>query len=49
MEFLLPTINYGISDEHFPFFNLSIKKSTLSRILGDICESLVKKWDFLEF
>ena len=23
---LLPTINYGISDEHFPFFNLSIKK-----------------------
>ena len=29
---LLPTINYGISDEHFPFFNLSIKKSTLSRI-----------------
>jgi creatinine amidohydrolase len=40
--FLLPTINYGISDEHFPFFNLSIKKSTLSIILEDICESLVK-------
>ena len=40
--FLLPTINYGISDEHFPFFNLSIKKSTLSMILEDICESLVK-------
>ena len=40
--FLLPTINYGISDEHFPFFNLSIKRSTLSRILGDVCESLVK-------
>ena len=39
---LLPTINYGISDEHFPFFNLSIKKSTLSRILEDICESLIK-------
>ena len=39
---LLPTITYGISDEHFPFFNLSIKKSTLSMILEDICESLVK-------
>ena len=39
---LLPTINYGISDEHFPFFNLSIKKSTLSRILEDICKSLIK-------
>jgi creatinine amidohydrolase len=40
--FLLPTITYGISDEHFPFFNLSIKKSTLSRVLEDICESLIK-------
>ena len=39
---LLPTISYGISDEHFPFFNLSIKKSTLSRVLNDICESLIK-------
>ena len=39
---LLPTISYGISDEHFPFFNLSVKKSTLSKILEDICESLIK-------
>ena len=39
---LLPTLNYGISEEHFPFFNLSIKKSTLSKILEDICESLIK-------
>ena len=39
---LLPTITYGISNEHFPFFNLSIKKSTLSKILEDICESLIK-------
>ena len=39
---LLPTINYGISDEHFPFFNLSVKKSTLSKILDDICGSLIK-------
>ena len=39
---LLPTISYGISNEHFPFFNLSIKKSTLSKILEDISESLIK-------
>ena len=39
---LIPTITYGISNEHFPFFNLSIKKSTLSRILEDLCESLIK-------
>ena len=39
---LLPTISYGISDEHFPFFNLSVKKYTLSRILEDVCESLIK-------
>jgi creatinine amidohydrolase len=39
---LIPTITYGISNEHFPFFNLSIKKSTLARILEDLCESLIK-------
>ena len=39
---LLPTINYGISDEHFPFFNLSGKKSTLSKMLDDICGSFIK-------
>ena len=39
---LLPTITYGISNEHFPFFNLSIKKSTLSKILEDLCGSLIK-------
>jgi len=44
--FLLPTITYGISDEHFPFFNLSIKKSTLSKILEDLCESLIKNGIF---
>ena len=26
---LLPTINYGVSFEHAPFFNLSIRDSTL--------------------
>ena len=37
---LLPTINYGVSFEHAPFFNLSIKESTLQRILLDLCMSL---------
>ena len=39
---LLPTISYGVSHEHFPFFNLSIRKSTLSRVLEDACNSLIK-------
>ena len=37
---LLPTINYGVSYEHAPFFNLSLKESTLQRILSDLCFSL---------
>jgi len=37
---LLPTINYGVSYEHGPFFNLSITKSTLRTILLDLCMSL---------
>ncbi len=38
--YLLPTISYGISFEHAPFFNLSIKASTLEKILVDLCDSL---------
>lgn len=38
--FLLPTINYGVSQEHAPFFNLSLKETTLQRILSDLCLSL---------
>ena len=38
---LLPTITYGVSFEHAPFFNLSIKDSTLRRILTDLCLSLL--------
>jgi creatinine amidohydrolase len=37
---LLPTINYGISYEHTPFFNLSLKETTLQRVLLDLCSSL---------
>ncbi len=37
---LLPTLSYGVSFEHFPFFNLSVKEKTLEQILIDICLSL---------
>ncbi|MCV0393028.1 MAG: creatininase family protein [Nitrosopumilus sp.] len=39
---LLPTISYGVSYEHAPYFQLSISKSTLQKILIDLCESLLK-------
>ena len=38
---LLPTINYGVSFEHAPFFNLSIRELTLRRVLIDLCISLL--------
>jgi creatinine amidohydrolase len=37
---LLPTITYGVSFEHAPFFNLSIRESTLRNVLIDLCISL---------
>jgi len=37
---LLPTITYGVSFEHAPFFNLSIKESTLRTVVTDLCMSL---------
>lgn len=38
---LLPTLNYGVSFEHTPFFNLSIREATLRTILTDLCISLL--------
>ena len=38
--FLLPTISYGVSFEHAPMINLSLKEKTLEQILIDICLSL---------
>jgi creatinine amidohydrolase len=38
---LLPTLTYGVSFEHAPFFNLSIRESTLRSILIDLCSSLL--------
>ena len=37
---LLPTLNFGVSQEHAPFFNLSLKEITLQKILSDLCLSL---------
>lgn len=37
---LMPTINYGVSFEHSPFFNASIKESTLKQLLADLCDSI---------
>lgn len=37
---LLPTISYGVSFEHAPFFNLSLKGKTLQKVLIDMCLSL---------
>jgi len=38
---LLPTLTYGVSFEHAPFFNLSIRESTLRAVLTDLCSSLL--------
>jgi creatinine amidohydrolase len=41
--FVLPPINYGISIEHSPLFNVSIKYSTLIDLTHDISISLSKR------
>lgn len=38
--FVLPVISYGVSFEHQPMFNVSLKDSTLSKTLCEICVSL---------
>jgi creatinine amidohydrolase len=37
---VLPTIPYGISFEHKPFFNISLFSTTLSSAISEICLSL---------
>ena len=39
---LLPTIQYGVSFEHHPFFNLSVSNATLEKFLIELCISLSK-------
>ncbi|MSV26111.1 MAG: creatininase family protein [Nitrosarchaeum sp.] len=38
---LLPTLTYGVSFEHTPFFNLSLKESTLRNVVIELCMSLL--------
>lgn len=38
----MPTISYGVSYEHAPFFQLSIKQTTLVSILSNLIESLIQ-------
>ena len=37
---IFPTITYGVSFEHAPFFNLSVTSATLQNQLVDVCRSL---------
>jgi creatinine amidohydrolase len=38
--FVLPVITYGVSFEHQPMFNVSLRSSTLSAMICDACVSL---------
>ena len=37
---VLPTLRYGCSSEHAPYFNISLQPNTLKTMLIDICTSL---------
>jgi creatinine amidohydrolase len=39
---VFPTISYGVSKEHDPFFNMSLENNTLWNIIDDIDRSVVK-------
>jgi creatinine amidohydrolase len=40
--FVLPPIYYGVSHEHKPLFNISIRNETLASLVADICISLAE-------
>jgi len=40
--FVLPVISYGVSFEHKPMFNVSLRNSTLSTLICDACASLAE-------
>ena len=40
--FVLPVIAYGVSYEHSPMFNVSVRMSTLSSLVRDACSSLAE-------
>jgi creatinine amidohydrolase len=39
--FVLPCVYYGVSNEHKPLFNVSLRNETFAAMISDICESLV--------
>ena len=40
--FVMPVISYGVSFEHKPMFNVSLRNSTLSTMICDACASLAE-------
>ncbi len=40
--FVLPCVFYGVSYEHKPLFNVSIRNETFAALISDICVSLVE-------
>lgn len=40
--FVLPCISYGVSSEHKPLFNVSVRAETFSALVSDICLSLAE-------
>jgi len=40
--FVLPCVFYGVSYEHKPLFNVSIRNETFAALISDICLSLVE-------
>ncbi len=40
--FVLPPISYGVSFEHKPMFNVSLRNSTLTKMICDACLSLAE-------
>jgi len=40
--FVLPCVSYGVSSEHKPLFNVSIKNETFAALVSDICSSLAE-------
>ncbi len=40
--FVLPCVSYGVSSEHKPLFNVSIRNETFAALVSDICVSLAE-------
>ncbi|HKU50340.1 MAG TPA: creatininase family protein, partial [Nitrososphaera sp.] len=41
-SFVLPVMTFGVSFEHRPMFNVSVKHGSLTNLLSDACESLAE-------